>query len=122
MTYHRPYYQTYNREVSVAHEFVTVARLRAELAKVLARLERDGPLYVTQRGQARAVLVDIGGYRMLTEQLEYLDDALEAALARERRARGETARPLADVIRDRRNPGTRRPRKATARAHARVSR
>jgi prevent-host-death family protein len=108
----------------VASEFVTVARLRAEMAGLFARLDRDGPLYVTQRGQARAVLMDVDRYRLLIEQLEYLDDALEALLARERRERGEeTARPLADVIRERHSPPTGRPKTATARrAHARISR
>lgn len=113
----------YNR--AVANEFMTVARLRAEMADVLARLGRDGPLYLTQRGQPRAVLLDIDEYRILTEQLEHLDDSLEALLARERRERGEeTMRPLADVISERRAGVPKRPakRKTAQRAHARVSR
>ena len=109
----------------VAHEFMTVARLRAEMADVLARLGHDGPLYLTQRGKPRAVLLDIDEYRVLIEQLEHLDDSLEALLARERRERGEeTSRPLVDVISDRRAVAPERPakRKAAHRAHARVSR
>jgi prevent-host-death family protein len=104
---------------------MTVAHLRAEMADVLARLGQDGPLYLTQRGKPRAVLLDIDEYRVLIEQLEHLDDSLEALVARERRERGEeTSRPLADVIRDHRAAAAEPPakRKATQRAHARVSR
>src|SRR3989442_465255 len=86
--------------VGVASEFMTVARLRAEMADVLERLGHDGPLYLTQRGKPRAVLLDIDEYRVLIEQLGHLDDSLEALLARERRETGEgTSRPLADVTR-----------------------
>ena len=109
----------------MANEFMTVARLRAEMADVLARLGHDGPLYLTQRGKPRAVLLDIDEYRVLTEQLEHLDDSLEALLARERRERGEeTTRPLADVISERRAAATKRPakKKAAQPTHARISR
>jgi prevent-host-death family protein len=109
----------------VSNEFMTVARLRAEMADVLARLGDNGPLYLTQRGKPRAVLLDIDEYRALVEQLEHLDDSLEAVLARERREHGqETTRPLADVIRERRAAGRERPpqKKVARRAHARVSR
>ena len=109
----------------MANEFMTVARLRAEMADVLARLGHDGPLYLTQRGKPRAVLLDIDEYRVLIEQLEHLDDSLEALMARERRERGEeTSRPLADVMNDRRAVAPKRPakRKAARRTHARVSR
>jgi prevent-host-death family protein len=111
--------------VAVAAEFITVARLRAEMADVLERLGHDGPLYLTQRGKPRAVLLDIDEYRALIEQLEHLDDSLEALLARERRERGEeTSRPLVDVIRERRAAAPEKPakKKAARRAHARVSR
>src|SRR5881628_450650 len=109
----------------MANDFITVARLRAEMADVLGRLGHDGPLYLTQRGKPRAVLLDVDEYRALIEQLEHLDDSLEALLARERRERGaETTRPLADVIRERRAAAPERPpkKKAAHRAHARVSR
>ena len=109
----------------VTDEFVTVARLRAEMADVLTRLGRDGgPVYLTQRGQPRAVLLDIGEYRGLIEQLEHLDDSIEALLARERRDRDqETTRALADVIADRRRGASTPPQKQAAhRSRARVSR
>ncbi|MBM4420960.1 MAG: type II toxin-antitoxin system Phd/YefM family antitoxin [Chloroflexi bacterium] len=97
--YGMTYRQMYTR--AMAEEFTTVARLRAELATVLTKLARGGrPLYVMQRGQPRAVLLDVERYRALMEQLEYLDDSLEAVLGRERRRAGEPSRPLADVLRD----------------------
>jgi prevent-host-death family protein len=85
---------------TVADEFITVAELRAEMAKILARLGKaHGHVYLTQRGQPRAVLVDIREYQALIDQLEYLDDSLEVLLARERMARGEeTTRPYNEVI------------------------
>lgn len=109
----------------MASEFMTVARLRAEMANVLRRLGDNGPLFLTQRGKPRAVLLDIDEYRVLNEQLEHLDDTLEALMARERRDSGqETSRPLADVIRARGTAASTKPakRKATRRVHARVSR
>ena len=117
------YVQMYSR--SMADEFITVAQLRAQMAKILARLGKThGHVYLTQRGQPRAVLVDIKEYRALIEQLEYLDDSVEAILARQRRERGEeTARPLEDVIRDRMEREARRvKRMPRRRARARVSR
>ncbi|MGH2500195.1 MAG: type II toxin-antitoxin system Phd/YefM family antitoxin [Candidatus Limnocylindria bacterium] len=74
----------------MAIDMVAVADLRARISAVLEELQaRAGPLYVTQRGRARAVLLSVEGYRALLEQLEYLDDSLEALRARERRASGE---------------------------------
>ncbi len=101
----------------MSDQFVTVARLRAKLAELLGRLDQDGPLYVTQRGQVRAVLVDVDRYRALEQQIEYLSDAVEALAARSRRSAGETTRPLADLVAERRGaeqPGSRRPRRANA--------
>jgi PHD/YefM family antitoxin component YafN of YafNO toxin-antitoxin module len=86
---------------SVADEFVTVAQLRAEMASVLARLGKARHIYVLQRGQPRAVLVDLREYRALIDQLEYLDDSLEAIMAHQRLERGEeTTRPFDEVVRE----------------------
>jgi len=63
---------------SVVDEFITVAQLRAEMATIIARLGKArGHIYLTQRGQPRAVLVDIKEFEALIEQLEYLDDSIE---------------------------------------------
>jgi len=60
------------------------ARLRAQMTKVVSDLRR------------------------INEEVEHLDDSIEALLARERREAGsEGLRPLADVIGDRRRPPAR---------------
>lgn len=110
------YVWMYHRRMS--DQFVTVARLRATLAELLSRLDQDAPLYVTQRGEVRAVLVDVDRYRALEQQIEYLGDAVEALSARSRRGAGETTRPLAELVAERRGAerrGSRRPRRADAR-------
>lgn len=92
------YAQMYSSDMP--ERFITVAQLRAEMATIIARLGKShGHVYLTQRGQPRAVLVDIKEYEALIEQLEYLDDSLEVALAREREARGEEkTRPFDEVV------------------------
>ena len=103
----------------MATEFVTVARLRAEMASILARLGEHGPLYLTQRGRPRAVLLDVDEYKALLDQLEYLDDSVEALLAKSRRSnREESTRPLASVLRARHadSPSARKTRNRRQRA------
>ncbi len=94
------------------------------MAKILARLGKaHGHVYLTQRGQPRAVLVDIKEYRTLIDQLEYLDDSMEAILSQQRSERGEeTARPVEEVIRDRMEREATRVKRAPRRRRARVSR
>lgn len=86
---------------------MSVAELRVKLSRVLREITgKGGGLYVTQRGEARAVLLSVDEYHALVEQLEYLDDTLEALRARERRTSGrEARRPLAAVVRERRGRG-----------------
>ncbi|MHB8631912.1 MAG: type II toxin-antitoxin system Phd/YefM family antitoxin [Candidatus Limnocylindria bacterium] len=85
----------------MAVQMVTVADLRARMAELLERLQQArAPLYVTQRGQARAVLLAVEDYDALLDQLEYLDDSLEALRAKERRENGrERTEPLETVMR-----------------------
>lgn len=102
--YQSTYSQSYTARVAV--DMMAVAELRAQLSKVLEELQRRSqPLYITQRGQARAVLLAVAEYDALLEQLEYLDDSLEAFLAKERRARGEPTRSWEAVKRDLRRRG-----------------
>jgi len=93
------YGQWYHRAVAV--QMVTVADLRGRLAELLEQLQgARGPLYVTQRGQARAVLLAVEEYDALLDQLEYLDDSLEALRSKERRESGrERTEPLETVMR-----------------------
>jgi PHD/YefM family antitoxin component YafN of YafNO toxin-antitoxin module len=109
---------------AMADEFVTVAQLRAQMATILARLGKArGHVYLLQRGQPRAVLVDIKEYEALIDRLEFLDDSVEAMLAHERLKSGEeTTRPFDDVMREiraRRAGRTRKPK--PLRRRARVS-
>lgn len=110
---------------NMSDQFITVAQLRAEMAMIIARLGKGrGHVYLTQRGQPRAVLVDIKEYEALIEQLEYLDDSMEVLLARERRMRGEeTARPYEEVIaeiRQSRRAATRKSKPLATRARVRT--
>lgn len=90
----------------MAIDLVSVTDLRARITDVMEELQRARrPLYVTQRGQARAVLLSVAEYNALIEQLDYAGDSLEAALARERLAAGEKARPFEDDERDREKRG-----------------
>ena len=68
--------------------------------------------------------MDIKEYEALIEQLEYLDDSMEAILAHERLERGEeTTRPFDEVIREIRARHAAAARKAKPlRRRARVSR
>ncbi len=76
-----------------------MAHLRVKLSQVLKEIKgRSGAIYVTQRGEPRAVLLSVDEYQALIDQLEYLDDSLEGVLARERRESGrETTRPWSVV-------------------------
>ena len=59
-----------------------VRQLRDELASVLDELTTVGEVVVTQRGEGRAVLVELQRYNDLIERVEYLEDSLDALEAR----------------------------------------
>jgi prevent-host-death family protein len=67
----------------VAVRIVGVRRLRDEIAAILEELSEAGAIIVTQRGEGRAVLMDLERYNELLERLEYLEDSLEAMQATE---------------------------------------
>jgi prevent-host-death family protein len=85
----------------MAVELITVAALRARLADIIRQLESSQrPVYVTQRGEAKAVLVGVESYHALVEQIEYLHDSLTVLEAKERRESGrERTRPWSAVKR-----------------------
>ncbi len=52
---------------------ITVAELQHEARRILERLEREGgPLLVTQRGRARAVLLSLEQHEQLQHDIEQL--------------------------------------------------
>ena len=68
----------------MATKIVTVSEMKANLARVMAQLATDAaPIYVTQHGKPKAVLMNYQEYEALREKLEDLEDALamEQALA-----------------------------------------
>ena len=61
----------------MATKIVTVSELKMNLARVMAQLEAEGvPVYVTQHGKPKAVMVQYKEYEALLENLEDLEDAL----------------------------------------------
>lgn len=77
----------------MAIRIVGVRRLRDEIASMLDELSEAGAIIVTQRGEGRAVLVDLDRYNALIERLEFLEDSLDALQATE-----EGAVPVAHLL------------------------
>ena len=79
-------------------ETLPISELRHAQAQVIGRLT-DGPIVLTQRGKAAAILVDPSLWNRLLERLEDLDDAVEGlkALA-EYNADPSSARPLEEIL------------------------
>lgn len=69
----------------MAIRIVTVSELKAKLASVVAQLRAEGvPVYVTQHGKPKAVMVKYEEYEAMLEKLDDLEDALamQQALSR----------------------------------------
>jgi len=64
--------------VPVATTIIGTRQLRDELASVIDRLGETGQVIITQRGEGRAVLLDLDRYDELVERLEYLEDTVDA--------------------------------------------
>ena len=61
----------------MATKIVTVSELKTHLATVMAQLEANAvPVYVTQHGKPKAVLVSYPEYETLLEKLDDLEDVL----------------------------------------------
>ena len=67
----------------MAIKVIGVKDLRDRLAPVLAELREVEEVVVTERGEGRAVLVDLERYNDLVDRLEFLEDSV-AALEAER--------------------------------------
>jgi len=58
-------------------KITTVSELKANLASIVAQLEADStPLYITQHGKPKAVLVKYEEYEALIQKADDLEDAL----------------------------------------------
>jgi len=62
--------------MNVIPELVPISELRLRQSEVLKRLS-DGPVVLTQRGHAAAVLVDPEQWNLLMSDLEDLQDAVD---------------------------------------------
>jgi prevent-host-death family protein len=62
----------------MAIRVIGIRQLREELASVMGELTGLGEIVITQRGEGKAVLVDLRRYNDLIERLEYLEDSLDA--------------------------------------------
>ena len=61
----------------MATRIVTVSELKAKLASVVAQLGAEGvPVYVTQHGKPKAVVVKYEEYEAMLEKMDDLEDAL----------------------------------------------
>ena len=79
-------------------DIVPISDLRIRQGVVLEKM-RQGPVVLSQRGRASAVIVSWERWKRLTEELELLQDSAEATEIGERLASGETDLvSLADVL------------------------
>ncbi|MGQ0668233.1 MAG: type II toxin-antitoxin system Phd/YefM family antitoxin [Actinomycetota bacterium] len=62
----------------MALRVIGVAQLRDELASVMDDLSEVGEIIVTQRGEGKAVLMELDRYNQLIDRLEFLEDSLDA--------------------------------------------
>lgn len=76
----------------MATKVVGTRQLRDELASLIEEAGTLEQIIITQRGQGRAVLLDLDRYNELVDRLEYLEDSLDS-LEVER----EGAIPLAEL-------------------------
>jgi prevent-host-death family protein len=65
----------------MAVKVVGTRQLREELAPLLAGLSEVEEIIVTQRGEGKAVLLEIERYNQLRDRVEYLEDSLDAVEA-----------------------------------------
>ena len=73
-----------------------ISYLKANAAEILEKLSDHGPLVVTVRGEAKAVLVDVREY----EESQLALDLLTKLLASERAFAAGEYRPLDEAIAD----------------------
>jgi len=78
----------------MAVKIMPVTDLRQKITSVLKELEESGqPLYITQYGRPKAVLLSYEGYEALIRELEDLEDSLSIY-----EGKGEPSRPYEEFI------------------------
>lgn len=74
--------------MNVVPKLIPISRLRQTQNEILEQLS-EGPIVLTQHGEAAVVLVDPEQWNRLIEELEYWQDSHDAMEARYRVAIGE---------------------------------
>lgn len=78
----------------MAIKILPASEVRGQLSSILKRLAEDkAPIYITQYGQAKAVLMDVERYDALMQLLEDLEDIREFRIAE-----GEAARDFEELM------------------------
>ena len=62
----------------MALKVIGTRELRDELASVIGELGEIDQVVITQRGEGKAVLIDLDRYNQLLDRLEFLEDSLDA--------------------------------------------
>ncbi|MDI6816063.1 MAG: type II toxin-antitoxin system Phd/YefM family antitoxin [Actinomycetota bacterium] len=78
----------------MAIKILPASEVRGQLSGILKRLAEDkAPIYITQYGKAKAVLMDIERYDALMQLLEDLEDIREFRIAE-----GEAAQDFEELM------------------------
>ncbi|TEU19550.1 MAG: type II toxin-antitoxin system Phd/YefM family antitoxin [Anaerolineales bacterium] len=75
-----------------------ISDLRSKAKEVLQQIKKQ-PIILTQRGRARAVLVDFDTYNRLVERQTVLEQALDALLLQRARETAQEYLPLEALLR-----------------------
>jgi prevent-host-death family protein len=75
-----------------------ISDLRSKAKEILQRV-KEQPIILTQRGRARAVLVDFDTYNQLVERQAILERALDALLLQRAREMAQEYLPLEALLR-----------------------
>lgn len=82
----------------LALPILPISDLRYKAKEVLQQLEKQ-PIVLTQRGRARAVLVDFDTYNRLVERQAVLERTLDALLLQRARETAQEYLPLETLLR-----------------------